>query len=219
MNICKRCHKREIDTNRSKRHCTICADKYVKYGKKQRDITDTLSIRKGLGVLAVSMNLCRACFFRPIDFSHSSYFCDRCFSSKRKGNIKYKQSHRKQAADKTAEWRKENPERAKASTKLWNETHKDKIKIHHKNRKARVRNAEGYFTELEWNQLVEKYNHKCLWCGTQDKELTADHIIPITKGGTNYIDNIQPLCGSCNSKKHTKTIDFRPFGSAILEWT
>lgn len=63
-------------------------------------------------------------------------------------------------------------------------------------------------TELEWLDLCNKYNNRCLCCGEKNK-LTVDHVIPISKGGMNTIDNIQPLCGSCNSKKNNKEIDYR----------
>ena len=76
------------------------------------------------------------------------------------------------------------------------------------NRRARRVDAEGSFTKKEWIDLCNKYGNKCLCCG-EKKKLTADHVIPLEKGGTNYITNIQPLCGSCNSRKHTKAIDYR----------
>ena len=64
-------------------------------------------------------------------------------------------------------------------------------------------------TTNEWNELKDYYNNVCLCCGTKDR-LTRDHVIPISLGGTDHIDNIQPLCHSCNSSKHTKSTDYRP---------
>lgn len=43
---------------------------------------------------------------------------------------------------------------------------------------------------------------KCVTCGT-DFELQYDHIIPVAKGGSSTLGNIQILCKSCNHKKHT----------------
>lgn len=75
-------------------------------------------------------------------------------------------------------------------------------------RRWRQRMNGGSYTEEEWNSLCERYDYKCLCCGKETK-LTADHIIPVTKGGTSNIDNIQPLCLSCNRKKFNKTTDYR----------
>jgi len=79
------------------------------------------------------------------------------------------------------------------------------------NRRARKREAGGSYTYQEWQELKTKYNFTCLCCGKQEPEikLHADHVIPVIKGGSSYIDNIQPLCKPCNSSKGRKFIDFR----------
>lgn len=79
---------------------------------------------------------------------------------------------------------------------------------HRRTRRARLLEAAGSYTREEWNQLCARYDHRCLRCGA-DGKLHADHVVPLSKGGRNSIDNIQPLCGSCNKQKHTKTVDYR----------
>ena len=71
--------------------------------------------------------------------------------------------------------------------------------------------SEGSHTEEEWQELKAFYNFKCLRCGKQepDIKLTRDHVIPLTQGGSDSIDNVQPLCARCNSKKNNKHIDYR----------
>lgn len=79
-----------------------------------------------------------------------------------------------------------------------------------KQRIYRRKNANGNFTQGEWELLKKQYNYTCPCCHKSEPKikLTADHIIPLSKGGSNYIENIQPLCGSCNCKKHTKIIKY-----------
>lgn len=67
-------------------------------------------------------------------------------------------------------------------------------------RYARERGAVGKHSLEEWNNLKIEFNHKCAFC-RKKKPLTKDHIIPLSEKGTDYIDNIQPLCRKCNSKK------------------
>lgn len=40
----------------------------------------------------------------------------------------------------------------------------------------------------------------CAQCGTTES-LTIDHIVPLSKGGTHRIENLQVLCYPCNQAK------------------
>jgi 5-methylcytosine-specific restriction endonuclease McrA len=80
-------------------------------------------------------------------------------------------------------------------------------KVHDNNRR---KGAEGRFSANEWDALCAKYGYRCLCCGRSDLPLTVDHICPVSKGGSNWVANLQPLCGPCNFKKHDKVIDYRP---------
>ena len=56
---------------------------------------------------------------------------------------------------------------------------------------------------------MEHYGHRCLRCGSRDELLTVDHVIPLSLGGANSIDNIQPLCEGCNLLKGQGTTEER----------
>lgn len=49
-------------------------------------------------------------------------------------------------------------------------------------------------------------NGRCVACGSVD-ELQVDHILPVSRGGTNDSDNLQMLCQPCNASKRDKTMD------------
>jgi len=73
------------------------------------------------------------------------------------------------------------------------------------NNRSRRLNAGGTITRDEWLAVCEKYNNKCAICH-KELPLTMDHIIPLSKGGTHTVENIQPLCKSCNSRKSNKIV-------------
>lgn len=56
--------------------------------------------------------------------------------------------------------------------------------------------------------IFQKYGERCLCCGSSEN-IVLDHVIPIYNNGKNEIDNLQPLCQMCNSRKGSKIIDYR----------
>lgn len=63
--------------------------------------------------------------------------------------------------------------------------------------------AHSQGTTTEWRNLraacFRVWGRACLMCG--DRATDVDHIIELAAGGTNTIDNVQPLCKSCHQAK------------------
>lgn len=56
------------------------------------------------------------------------------------------------------------------------------------------------------HEVFKRDNYKCKECGAtkQEKSLHCDHILPVSQGGTDELDNLQTLCIDCNLAKSNK---------------
>ncbi len=160
---------------------------------------------------------------RAKDGLHS--WCKKCVNAKNRENYTENKEAYKERAGKWGaangdkvkrfkeNWRKNNPE-------YWNEWRADNpelARMHSQRRRAHEHAAEGTYTPAEWKSLCAEYDYKCVKCG-QQVPLTVDHVIPLSKGGRNSIDNIQPLCGPCNSGKKDRIADYRTGKGGVVRW-
>lgn len=109
------------------------------------------------------------------------------------------------------QYRDSNLEAARERTREWAKNNPDKMKSHVELRKSRKAVAGGRFTKAEWEAVKSAYGHACVSCQKAEPDivLTVDHAVSVVDGGSSSIENIQPLCRSCNASKGRSSIDYR----------
>jgi 5-methylcytosine-specific restriction endonuclease McrA len=71
-------------------------------------------------------------------------------------------------------------------------------------RRALKRQVMSDLTTSQVKEVMSRIN-QCAYCGNL-KNLTIDHVIPLSKGGLNTISNVLPACLSCNASKNNRDV-------------
>lgn len=99
-------------------------------------------------------------------------------------------------------YREANREKLRASVDAYRARNPQKVIAIHHNRRARKRGAEGTFTDEDIARIYKLQKGRCAYCRCKlGSKYHRDHIVPLTKGGTNWPSNIQLTCDSCNLRK------------------
>jgi hypothetical protein len=107
-------------------------------------------------------------------------------------------SYRSRNKDKVSQWRKK-----------YNDAHPEKSREWSSKRRARKRNVESEPWTHE--EIAQAGTGFCPYCGKEiglvydSNIMEIDHMIPLARKGPNLKENLEPICCSCNAKKHTKT--------------
>lgn len=139
-------------------------------------------------------------------------------------NRKWVAANPEKAKDRILQWRAANPkkvkkysrkyyaanlEKARKANNKWQKENPEKMAAITRNRKAREKNAVGAHTAEDIQKILNQQGGLCNACGKKliryrKKQYHVDHIVPLAKGGTNWPDNIQLLCPTCNLSKHAR---------------
>jgi 5-methylcytosine-specific restriction endonuclease McrA len=104
-------------------------------------------------------------------------------------------------------YRKRHPERRREIGKRWRQNHPDRKRADTLNRIARLKKAEGSYTPDDVARIYEQQKGCCAYCGKPvNDNYHVDHVIPISRGGTNYPENLAIACPFCNDSKGSKLL-------------
>ena len=121
----------------------------------------------------------------------------------------YRANHERMLA-RAAKYAKQNPEKNRANALKQYRKNPERYVAYSRNRKALKKAADGKHTAKEIAQLYKLQRGICVNCKKSLKSgYHADHIMPLIRGGSNWISNIQLLCPTCNlSKKALDPIEW-----------
>ncbi|KKN21776.1 hypothetical protein LCGC14_0922020 [marine sediment metagenome] len=104
---------------------------------------------------------------------------------------------------KTRRWYQENKEYANAYSMQWEKDNPEKRRAIIKRREARKHSLPSTFTSDEWEEILEMFGNRCIYCGNPGK-MEQDHFLPVALGGGYVRGNIVPACKTCNTTKNSK---------------
>lgn len=114
----------------------------------------------------------------------------------------YAAANRRREAERARAWHAANPERHRANLLR---------------RRSRERAAEGEHTAQDIKEQYERQRGQCHWCGVKVGDTYhIDHVVPLSRGGSNWPENIVIACPSCNLSKHDRLPHEWPQGGRLL---
>lgn len=152
---------------------------------------------------------------------------DKSRRLKRESSARHPETREKYEADNAdkiaaakREWRKNNPDKVKKHksesqkrnrpsanirSKRYRDAHPEQGRVRVMIRIARKRNAEGSFTKSDIDTLHKTQKGLCWWCGKKlNGKYHIDHRVALSRGGSNWPNNLCLACEHCNLSKNNK---------------
>lgn len=114
----------------------------------------------------------------------------------------------KRRAQKVAEWAEAHPDKVYRAKRKWHEANREHVKwVKHSRRVLERGGSSERFTR---QQVFDRDGWVCQICGERlrtdvnpldNAAPTIDHIVPVARGGSHTLDNVQAACFGCNRSK------------------
>ena len=162
--------------------------------------------------LRPSCNACKRAYINENKDSIAEY--QRAYYSENKDSLtakmrEYSAVNADAIAENGRKYRQENQGKIAEKCQRWAAANQDKVTAKSRNRRAKIRNADGSHTAEDVKAIFESQRGLCANCTSKliksgKNRYHVDHIQPLSKGGSNDKYNLQCLCPECNLKKNAK---------------
>lgn len=103
------------------------------------------------------------------------------------------------------EWKRRNWDDVREKQRAWDKAHPEQRRAYQSKRRSLMLASESSYTGADVRRQYAAQKGACYWCGaTVGDKFDVDHVIPLSRGGSNGPDNIVVACPSCNRSRHNK---------------
>lgn len=128
----------------------------------------------------------------------------------RERNKLYHEKHKERLNEYTRRYRKVHGERLNEKKRRFLRTEIGRLadKAHQHRRRAQKQASGGTHTASQIQEQIQRQKSRCYYCRNKLKkgkyQWHIDHVVPLSRGGSNDISNIVITCPTCNLKKNDK---------------
>lgn len=119
---------------------------------------------------------------------------------------RYYPTHREEIKEYQREYYIKNTDHIKNRVRNWKQNNKQQVRSINANRRALKKRSGGTFNDKDIALQFSAQGKICWWCDSPIELETChiEHRVPISRGGTNWPDNIVLSCIRCNLSKGPK---------------
>ena len=126
--------------------------------------------------------------------------------ARKEEHSQYYKNNKKEVLKRNKKYHESIADKRKVYLREWRRNNKDKMaEYYHRRRSLAIKNGNNTLTSKQIKELMNNHPY-CEYCGVKEN-LAVEHTIPLSRGGTNSIDNVTVACKSCNSSKSTKLLN------------
>lgn len=116
--------------------------------------------------------------------------------------LTYSQTHKEHLAERQSRW--------------YRDGGRSIVNANTRNRRARQRQAEGSHTAQDVQAQHDRQKGRCYWCKQKLVTYHVDHVTPLSRGGSNWPENLVIACPKCNITRNNRLPHEWPEGGRLL---
>lgn len=117
----------------------------------------------------------------------------------------YYLKHREKVLARNAAYRSDHREQQLAYSAAYAAAHREQNAAKARNRRAQIKGNGGTHTAEDVQAQYDRQKGRCYWCDIRvGDDYHVDHVVPISKGGSNGPENLVVTCPPCNRSKNDK---------------